>query len=104
MSRRVDAATLLERALAQDGGRAQVTFEVNAMSSTRWASATFMGARHRMTIDGPSSPAIGPWLSQLPEADLPLRGHLVADLAVVEHAHADGRFRATIEVLTVEEG
>ena len=103
MSARIDAATLLERALIGDAERVDIALCVRTATATRWASATFVGARHRMTIEGAGSPAVGTWLSQLPEADLPLRGHLVADLTVVEQSYADGRFNATVEVLTVEE-
>jgi hypothetical protein len=103
MGARLDAATLLERALIGDADRLGVAACVTAARSTRWASATFIGARHRMTIEGPHCAAVVAWLAGLAEADLPLRGHLVADLAVIEQAHADGRFTATIEALTVEE-
>ena len=66
------------------------------------ASATFNGARHRLTIASDDA-GFDAWLAGLPEADLPLRGHLVADLAVADPAlPAEGR-TATIEVLTVEE-
>ena len=46
------------------------------------ASATFVGARHRLTLSG-SGVAFDAWVAGLAEANLPLRGHLVADVAVV---------------------
>lgn len=103
MSSRIDAATLLERALIGDARRAAVAAQVRSASSRRWASATFIGARHRLRIDGAACPEASPWLDSLTEAELPVRGHLVADLAIIERSQADGRFDATIEVLTVEQ-
>ena len=103
MSTRIDAATLLERALIGNAATAGVAIDIAAATATRWASATFVGARHRLTIAGSYGATAATWLGGLAEADLPLRGHLVADLVVTEQAHADGRFTAIVEVLTVEE-
>ena len=103
MSARVDAATLLERALVANAAAAGVTAEVTGATATRWASATFVGARHRMTIAGATCDGLAEWLGGLAEAELPLRRHLVADLAVIEQTRDGGRFAATIEALTVEE-
>ena len=103
MNRRTDAATLLERVLLADAAKSRVTVAVIASGATRWASATFVGARHRLTLSGDATDAAAAWLDELADADLPLRGHLVADLAVIERAVAEARFTATVEVLTVEE-
>jgi hypothetical protein len=104
MRGRIDAATLLERAIVGQAAAAGAPITVSAATATRWASATFVGARHRLTIDGPHGAATDAWLAGLAEADLPIRGHLVADLVVLGSAHADGRFTATVEVLTLREG
>lgn len=98
MSRGPDAATLLERRLRIAAETAGVAVGVGEAEWTRWASATFVGARHRVTIAG-SGDAFQAWVAALPEADLPLRGHLVADVAIVAR-QADG---VMLEVLTVEE-
>ena len=101
MSGRGDAAPRLERALAADAARNGVALTIESHRSTRWASATFVGARHRLELhlqDGAAS-----WLDALPEADLPIRGHLVADLIVLARVGDDRDVRATIEVLTVED-
>lgn len=103
MSRGPDAATLLERALMADAARAGIEMMLTQTAATRWASATFIGARHRLTLAGPASDGLTTWLGGLGEADLPLRGHLVADLAVEGWSRDDGGFSATIEVLTVED-
>lgn len=102
MSRRADASTLLERALVADAARSGVTVRIVASGATRWASATFVGARHRLVLSGDGAESAD-WLGGLADADLPCRGHLVADLIVVDRTVANGRFDATIEVLTVEE-
>ena len=103
MSRGPDAATLLDRALAASASLCGVAAHVVETESTRWASATFSGARHVLTVEVESSAAGTEWLASLPEADLPIRGHLVADLAVVRHARSAARIEATVEALTVEE-
>lgn len=76
---------------------------VTSAGATRWASATFTGARHRIELAGSSDTASLHWLSALPEAELCVRRHLVADLIVERHTHAGNHFTATIEVLTVED-
>ena len=103
MSARADAATLLERALLADAARAGLAVGVVAATSRRWASATFIGARHLLTLEGSWDDAVTAWLTDLADADLPLRGHLVADLIVAAVARTDTGFTAAIEALTVEE-
>lgn len=103
MSRGPDAATLLERRLllvAQAGGQDLIVGDVQ---SVPWASATFNGARHRLTVQATASPGLDAWLQSLSEAELPLRGHLVADLALLSAAAEGDRLRVEIEVLTVED-
>lgn len=100
MARGPDAATLLARALAVQllplGGA------ITAADCDRWASATFVGARHRLALTCDDSPAARAWLAALPEADWSLRGHLVADLHLATRSVRDSRITATVEVLTVE--
>lgn len=98
-----DAATLFERALAASALLSGTSISVRSSASRRWASATFVGARHRMLLDGADDTVAAVWLNRLPEAEFDLRGHLVADCAVVECVRRDGRFHACIEALTVEE-
>lgn len=72
-------------------------------SATGWASATFTGQRHDVTLAGPPSPALDAWLARLPEAEIELRGHLVADISVASvQCDADG-MTMRIEALTVAE-
>lgn len=103
MSRGPDAETLLARALIASAGQAGCPIAIAAADWTRWASATFNGARHVLTLAAPTSPALDAWLSTLPEAEFTLRGHLVADLSV-ESVHCEGdAVTVSLEVLTVEE-
>lgn len=103
MSRGPDAATLLERALLADAARTGVIVTVTEARSTRWASATFAGARHEMLLEGSRGPAADAWLGGIEEADLPIRGHLVADLKLIRVERSGAGFTAALEVLTVEE-
>ena len=104
MSRGPDAETLLRRVLEASAEAADCPVALVASDWTRWASATFTGARHLLTLAAPPSPALDAWIAGLPEAELRLRGHLVADL-VVEHVRRTAdTVTVSLEVLTVEEG
>ncbi|MGN5374743.1 hypothetical protein [Sphingomonas hankookensis] len=102
MSRGPDAATLVERRLRIAAEAAGVTVALAASDPTPWASATFNGARHRLRVTGDGA-AFEHWIAALPEADLPLRGHLVADLQVVARTVAPDGIAFDLEILTVEE-
>jgi len=103
MSRGPDAATLLGRALLAGAERAGCPIAIAASDWTRWASVTFTGARHLLTLAAADSPALDTWLSGLPEAEFALRGHLVADLSVESVHREAGVVTILLEVLTVEE-
>jgi len=99
MSRWPDVATQLAGALEASGP----AVAVERHETIGWASATFAGARHRVTIEACATPGLDRWLAALPEAEFALRGHLVADLAVASVEQRDGRATAVIEALTVED-
>lgn len=101
MSRGPDASTLLRRALERHAERCDINVEWRSNMIERWASATFVGARHRLAlvVTGSGVPA---WVAALDEADLPLRGHLVADLIVTTLSQCGEQAALGIEVLTVE--
>lgn len=103
MSRGPDASTLLKRALLLDARVAGCVVTVPAAHMTRWASATFTGAQHRMMLEAEDSTAFGTWICKLSEANVPLRGHLLADLIIVSSARRDCRAIVVIEALTVED-
>lgn len=102
MSRGPDAAALLERALIRAGRSAGVEVTIAAADWTRWASATFTGARHRLTLRASHSTALERWLAELPEHDFALPGHVVADLLVAGSRRSDTTVTIDIEALTVE--
>jgi hypothetical protein len=104
MSRGPDAETLLRRALEAGAESAGCSLTSTESDWTRWASATFTGARHLLRLTGSPSARFENWITALPETELRLRGHLVADL-VVEHVRrtADA-VTVSLEVLTVEDG
>lgn len=68
-----------------------------------WASVSFTGARHRIALEMAATDAAHAWLAALPELDLPVRGHLVADLHVAREDVERGRLHVLLEALTVEE-
>lgn len=103
MSRWPDLGVQLERALVRSAADAGFALAVTAATATPWASVTFTGARHRLTLTAVPSPSLDAWLASLPEAEFRPRGHLVADLSVVGTAHAAERIEIILELLTVED-
>lgn len=96
----IDAA--LSRVIEHSAGAAGCPVRVAAHGRRRWASATFSGARHAMTISAAPTPQLDRWLGTLPDADFTLRGHLVADLKIMAVRRCPAHFSADIEVLTLE--
>ena len=104
MSRGPDADTLVTRAILASAATHGVPLRATDGEWRRWASATFTGARHRMLFEAAPGAALDRWLLLLPDTELPLRGHLVADIAVTARQdHAD-HVAIAVEALTVEEG
>lgn len=101
--RATDAAAQLERALIAQAQRDGTVIEVVRTTATRWASATFTGARHVLELIATPADAASRWVAGLPDADLPLHGHLVADVGVVETVREGERLSVRVEALTVEE-
>jgi hypothetical protein len=101
MSRSV--APQFERALRESAERAGCPIAISASSATRWASATFVGERHMLTITGTANPGFDLWIDGLPEAEWALCGHLVADLAVMARHRLDDQRTVELEALTVED-
>lgn len=103
MKRGPDAAALLARAVIASAARGRCAVTVAASDSVPWASATFAGARHSLTLSAAPGPVLDAWLAALPEADLPIAGHLVADIVVIDVAREPGAATVAVEALTVEE-
>lgn len=99
MSRGPDASTLLSRALEGSLPGARIT----GCRWKSWASATFAGAWHALTVVAPDTDATHTWLAALPEATFTLGRHLVADVTVAAVRRIDGSIEAEIEALTLEE-
>jgi hypothetical protein len=102
VSRGPDAGTLLVRAVEADAFGMGCIVRISGSDWTRWASATFNGARHELTLDAAESPALERWLGGLPDANLPIRGHLLADMVIKGIRRADGVATIALEALTVE--
>ena len=80
-------------------------FTLLRAESRDWASALFVGARHRLALalDGKEAKARADLLRDtLPEMELDLRGGFVADLQLMV-ALLDDRVVLGIEALTIEE-
>jgi hypothetical protein len=96
-----DAGTLLIRALRSHASGAGVTMHIESIACTPWASATFVGTLHRLTVAAVSVPGLRYWIDGLPEAEFTMRGHIVADLTVERIETIGDREHVTIAVLTL---
>ncbi len=102
----IDATSALLRAIA--GRFDGLAFVVEEIQSRSWASATFSGARHELTFrlegDG-AGRASEAFLADMEAAEFNLRGHVLADIALLfEERPDEGHFvRISLEALTVEE-
>lgn len=73
----------------------------DVVAKTRdWASATFVGMRHELCFTCAASATL---IDALPDIDLPMDGHFVADLVLVSSALQGPYHHVVIEVLTVRE-
>lgn len=75
-----DLPTLLARAIALYARTQGHACRPGEVTTRPWASATFEGEQVSMELYEVDPDAA--WLSELPEADLPIRGYYVADLLV----------------------
>lgn len=74
---------------------------VEALSRAEWASVTFSGARHRLraVLEGPGAVgAAADFLDTMAKVDLPIAGHIVADIDLVAEERRDGGFYACLEL------
>lgn len=80
---------------------------VEEIRSRSWASATFAGVRHELTmrLEGDGAEACADaFLHGLEEREFDLRGHILADIALVSQTRATGLVRLSLEALTLEAG
>lgn len=81
-----------------------ITFE--EVVSRGWVSRTFVGTRHAivMSVAGDDAGArVDRFAHRLSDCDLPMRGHILADIAVISDDRQPGTVRFGIEALTVED-
>lgn len=81
-------------------------FVLEEIRSRAWASVTFAGCRHELSfrLEGEGAEeAAGALLKGLAAREFPMRGHLLADIAVVAQDRAPGAARISLEALTVED-
>lgn len=97
-----DVGAALSRSLASTAAHAGCAIDVTASDWRGWASATFSGARHRLSLAGSPTVAFETWLARLGETDVAMPGHLVADLTVAAVRRAPARVEVDLEILTVE--
>jgi hypothetical protein len=82
-----------------------VPFTLLGVTSHDWASALFVGARHRLAIaiEGEDAPLRAERISHtIAEIDLAMQGGFVADIAVVDRLDGPRPILA-IEALTIDE-
>ena len=100
-----DATTSLLRAvrmhLQHPGG-----FVLEEIVSRSWASVTFSGARHELAfrLEGAGAEQAGSrFLAGLEAAEFELRGHILADIALVSEERRPDWVRIRLEALTVDD-
>lgn len=101
-----DSTTEVTVALRSTFGNFHLVFE--NIRSRSWASVTFSGARHELSfrISGEgAAEAADHFIRHLEAREFELRGHIMADIALVSEERTDGEdwVRISLEALTVED-
>jgi hypothetical protein len=94
----MDATTSLIQALRRTIPAPLAFREVR---SRAWATTTFSGARHELTFRTTEGAASN-FVASLDATALRLRGHLLADIALVSDERSDGAALLRLQALTVE--
>ncbi|WP_206434920.1 hypothetical protein, partial [Sphingomonas koreensis] len=102
VSHALQSCARLSRPLAISAAAAGCVITLAASKTVPWASATFTGGRHVIYLAADAGEDLVRWAAGLPEAVLPLPGHMLADLVVSEFNTLSGRSHFSIEALTVE--
>ena len=100
------AGSGLLRALVRRAGVPRDRILLTEWQSTDWQSLTFTGERHELTlrIAGPGSDEAAARLSNgIEDAEIPIPGHVVADIALrgTPKMEEDGSVLIELEALTV---
>ncbi|SEN27470.1 hypothetical protein SAMN05192583_2440 [Sphingomonas gellani] len=98
-----DAVAQISRALVACAGRSGLAAHVEEASGRTWASATFVGTRVTITLVAPRAPTLGRWIADLPRADIPMRGQLLASLAIDRIEDDGASVRTDLTALVIEE-
>jgi len=102
-----DAGAELEKAIRAAFATLAGTLRVEERVSRPWASITFSGERHRLRLGlgggAGATAAADAFLDGLSEREFNLRGHILADIALLEERREGDSLSLTLEALTVEE-
>jgi hypothetical protein len=96
----------LKRALRVHFVHLGAAVAIESLASRPWASITFSGERHRLSLclPGPGAAAAADlFLDGLAEHDFALRGHVLADIVLAERSDEDEQVHLVLEALTVVE-
>jgi hypothetical protein len=99
-----DAAPLLSGALRRSAAAAGIAIDIVQAIERPWASLTFSGTRHCLTLVTKSVEHAEEWLASIGSAALPMRGHVAGEPALVARRQAAELIEATIEIVTIEDG
>lgn len=97
---------LLPEVLTLAGGQGHLVLH----AERPWASATFSGTRHTITLEFPGAAAVAAGealIDALPDHEFNVAGQLVADASVTEVQHAalpQPALTVTVELLLLDEG
>jgi hypothetical protein len=97
-----DPARRLLRALDHAARAAQVEIAWEPLGETAWSSALFTGTRHRLSAVAPAGGGLDAFLAALPEADLPVRGGYLTEVAVASLGETNGWRRMEVSALVLE--
>lgn len=95
-----DATVPLVRALLADAAAAGCVARELSVEARDWASATFVGTQAWVVL-ALAGAGVDDWLARLPEAELPLWRHMVADIVVDADAMVAGERQVELAVLTL---
>ena len=99
-----DALARLVRALSASATAAGCETPCFVAGTSRpWASATFVGEHHRLTLTLAPPPAARRWLAALADAELAMHGHVAMPPAIDAVAEADGTLSVDLSVLTLRD-
>lgn len=100
-----DAATAFLRAVRHALGSFPC-FDLEEIVTRSWASGTFTGARHELAfrlVGEGADAAADAFVAVLDRSEVAMRGHLLADIALLSQERRDGTVTFRIEGLTIED-